>query len=54
MPSDNEIVGQNCLLSTELVILVLHRNYIWERVSSLWGKCLTERRERETGKGQVH
>lgn len=59
MSGDNEIVGWDCLLSPELVILMLCRNYqyIWERMSSVWEECLNEERNRDqeargSGKGQ--
>lgn len=47
MPGTREIVGWNCLLSPELVILRLHGTYIWETVSNIWGKCLNEKRNRD-------
>ena len=49
MSGDHETVGWDCLLSPELVILMLCRNYqyMWERMSSIWEKCLDEERNRD-------
>lgn len=58
MPSANEIVDWNCMLSSVFVVLMLCRTHLWRRVSSILGK-LPEHEEKQSERGtswkrQVH